>query len=93
MRPVPIPDAVAAATRADAPDGWAERHVIGGEAGTTPAEYVVTRSTLYPGRLEYHALIELDDEDRAAIAAGAHLTLSLDGAEVPWSLATYVTPT
>lgn len=33
------------------------------------------------------ALIELDDDDRAAIAAGARLSLTLDGGELPWSLA------
>jgi len=51
-----------------------------------PCEYVVTPSHIYPGSPAFHALVELDDEDRAAIAEGAQVWLSLDGGELPWSL-------
>jgi hypothetical protein len=84
MRPIPIPDGVAEA------EGG--RRVVIGEPGdptrddVRPCEYIVTPSLLYPGRPVFTALIELDDIDRAAIAAGGRLSLTLDGAEVPWSL-------
>lgn len=85
MRPVPIPDGVAEAN-------GGVRAVIGEPGDPTrddvrPCEYVVTASTLYPGRSAFTALIELDDSDRAAIADGAWLALTLDGGELPWSLA------
>lgn len=85
MRPVPIPDHLRSRYQT----------AIIGEPGMSPAdddapspvEYVVAPSTLYPGRPTFNALITLDDEDVARIAAGARLVwLTLDGAEVPWSL-------
>lgn len=51
-----------------------------------PCEYAVCESDLYPGRPAVHALIELDDDERKAIAAGARLVLRLDGGELPWSV-------
>lgn len=79
MRPVPIPK------------HYGGDRVIIGESDPTrddvrPCEYLVTASALYPGRGVYSALIELDDHDRAAIARGCRLILSLDGAEVPWAI-------
>ena len=84
------------------PDGWAEanggtRAVIGepGDPPRTdvrPAEYIVTRSELYPGRACFTALVALDDDDRAALAAGHVLVLTLDGGEVPWSIGTHPAP-
>lgn len=78
------------------PDGWAEelggRRVVIGEPGdptrtdVRPAEYLVRPSTLYPGQPSFGALIELDDHDRELLAAGGRLWLTLDGAEVPWSV-------
>lgn len=85
MRAIPIPDGVAEATGG--------RRVVIGEPGdptrddVRPCEYVVGHSQLYPGRYTFTALVELDDGDRAAIAAGARLSLTLDGGELPWSLA------
>lgn len=52
-----------------------------------PCEYIVTPSLIYPGRPAFTALIELDDDDRAAIAAGGRLSLTLDGGELPWAIA------
>ncbi len=84
MRAVPIPQ------------GWPEAmggtRVVMGEPGdptrddVRPCEYVVSPSALYDGRPCFHALVELSDEDRAAIAAGARVWLTLDGGELPWSL-------
>lgn len=84
MRAVPIPDGLAEAS-------GGQRVVIGEPGDPTrddvrPCEYILTESTLYPGRPCVTALIALDDDDRAAIAAGALLTLTLDGGEVPWSI-------
>jgi hypothetical protein len=85
MRPVPIPDGVA--------EAMGGRRVVIGEPGdptrtdVRPCEYVATLSELYPGRPCVTALVELDDDDRAAIADGARLSLTLDGGELPWSLA------
>lgn len=84
MRPIPIPDAVAL-TRGGS------RQVIGEPGDPTrddvrPCEYLVTQSALYPDRPAVSALVELDDDDRAAIAAGARLWLTMDGGELPWSL-------
>lgn len=68
------------------------RRLVIGEPGdptrddVRPCEYVVTASALYPGRPCVHALVELDDADRAAIAAGARIWLTLDGGELPWDL-------
>lgn len=84
MTPIPIPDGAAEAAGG--------RRVVIGEPGdptrddVRPCEYVVTPSRLYPGRVAFTALVELDDNDRAAIAAGAKLSLTLDGGELPWSL-------
>lgn len=85
MRTVPIPDGLA-----EAAGGY--RLVLGEPGDPTrddvrPCEYIVTASTLYPGRPALTALVELDDDDRAAIAAGGRLSLTLDGGELPWSLA------
>jgi hypothetical protein len=78
MRGVPIPP------------GSGRTIVIGEDDPTRedvrPAEYVVRYSDLYPGKLAYSALVELDDDEREAIANGARIWLTLDGAEVPWSL-------
>lgn len=90
MRPIPIPDGLA--------ESMGGRRVVIGELGdptrddVRPCEYVYTASALYPGRPCVTALIELDDEDRAALAAGARLSLTLDGGELPWSLATALDP-
>lgn len=83
MRAVPIPDGVAGR--------MGGRTVVIGESDPTrddvrPCEYVVTESDLYPGRPRVWALVELDDDDRAAIAAGARIWLALDGGELPWEL-------
>lgn len=84
MRPIPIPDGMA--------EAMGGRRVVIGEPGdptrtdVRPCEYVVTESELYPGRPVVSALIELDDTDRDAIAAGARLWLRLDGGELPWAL-------
>lgn len=84
MRPIPIPDAVVN-------ERGGNRRVIGEPGDPTrtdvrPCEYLVGRSTLYPDRPTVSALVELDDDDRAAIAAGARLWLTFDGGELPWSL-------
>lgn len=90
MRPIPIPDGLAEASGG--------RRVVIGEQGdptrddVRPCEYIVVESALYPGRPCVTALIELDDADRAAIAHGARLTLTLDGGEVPWSIGTALDP-
>lgn len=91
MIPIPIPDAVLAEFQ-NATNGDAYRAVLG-EADPTrldvrPAEYIVHPSRLFPGRSCYTALVRLSDEDRQAIVDGADIVvLTLDGAEVPWSLA------
>lgn len=87
MSPVPISDALLAAT----PGG---KRVVIGESDPTrddvrPCEYLVVESDLYPGAPALHAIVELDDDDRAAIAAGAKLVLRLDGGELPWSITTW----
>lgn len=74
----------------------AERTVVIGEPGMNPAdeaapqpaEYAVTASSLYPGRATYHVLLVLSRAEREAIAAGdgATVLLTLDGAEVPWTV-------
>jgi hypothetical protein len=93
MRPVPVPDSVLVAT-ANEHGCYARKVTIGDPARDLHAvEYVAIPSELYPGRPCVTALIELDDDDRVAIAAGAHLALTLDGGELPWALATYSTPT
>lgn len=85
MRPVPIPAAVRARLQT----------VVIGEPGMSPAddgapapaEYALTSSSLYPGRPCFNALVVLEDADLAHIAdGGRHVWLTLDGAEVPWSL-------
>lgn len=82
MRPIPIPDEIRAAGL---------RTVVIGESDPTrddvrPCEYIVGPSALYHGRRTFTAVVELDDNDRAAIAAGAHVWLTLDGGELPWTL-------
>lgn len=90
MRAIPIPDGVAEASGG--------RRVVIGEPGdptrddVRPCEYVVRLSELYPGRPTFTALVDLDDDDRAAIAAGARLSLTLDGGEVPWSMSVEPAP-
>lgn len=84
MIAVPIPDGMAEAM-------GGSRLVVGEPGDPTrtdvrPCEYVVTSSRLYPGRPCVHALIEVSDDEREAIADGARVLLTLDGAEVPWSL-------
>lgn len=83
MRPLPIPDGVA--------ETMGGQRVVIGETDPTrddvrPCEYVVTPSALYPGQPCVHALVELDDMDRAVLANGGRLWLTLDGGELPWSL-------
>lgn len=51
-----------------------------------PAEYAITASELYPGRPRCWVVVDLEDDERAAIAAGARVVLSMDGGELPWSL-------
>lgn len=83
MRPIPITSGMAEAL-------GGQRVVIGEDDPTRddvrPCEYIVTASQIYPGRPCVSAVVELDDDDRAAIAAGAPLLLTLDGGELPWSL-------
>jgi hypothetical protein len=82
VRPVPIPPELVNGRPT----------IVLGEADPTrddvrPCEYLVTTSTVYgAGWPAYTAVLVLDDNDRAAIAAGARLTLTLDGGEVPWSI-------
>lgn len=84
MRPIPIPDIVLQAN-------GGRRHVIG-EADPTrddvrPVEYLVTPSSLYPGRHCFTTIVVLEEADLEAIRRGAtHLALTLDGAEVPWAV-------
>ena len=93
MIPIPISDEVFEAVRNEDPS--ANRMVIG-EAGMNPAdpdapmpcEYIVLPSKLYRGRHLFTVLVELNDEDRAAVARGAKLALTLDGGELPWTLRT-----
>lgn len=87
MKPIAIPEHVA-----DAMGG--QLVTIGGQPGedVTPCDYVVTASTLYPGRPAVHALVELNDDDRAKIAAGHGLWLTMDGGELPWSITLTGTP-
>jgi len=71
MRPVPIPDGLA--------ESMNGHRVVIGEPGdptrddVRPCEYVVTPSDIYSGRPCVHALIELDDDDRADLAPGCRL--------------------
>lgn len=88
MHPIPIPAHV---------DPDLPRTVLGAPGDPTnddvrPCEYIVSPSTLYPGRHSFTAIIALDDEDRAALAAGAHLSFTMEGAEVPWAIGTFVIP-
>lgn len=84
MRAVPIPDGVA--------EKMGGRRIVIGEPGdptradVRPCEYILTSSALYPGRGCVTALVELDDQDRELIAAGARVWLTMDGGELPWSL-------
>lgn len=83
MRPIPIPDGLA--------EELGGRRVVIGEPDPTrddvrPCEYIVTASTLYPGRPAVTSLVELDNEERAVLAAGGRICLTLDGGELPWSL-------
>lgn len=83
MRALPIPDGVA--------EAMGGARIVIGESDPTrddvrPCEYVMTPSKLYPGRPCVHALIELDDAERARIADGARIWLTLDGGEWPWTL-------
>ena len=84
MRPIPIPEGVAEQV-------GGKRVVLGVEESFNGApidacEYVVRPSALYPGRPCMSALLELDDDDRAKIAAGAMIWLTFDGGELPWRL-------
>lgn len=83
MRAVPIPDGVAEAM-------GGQRIVLGDDDPTRddvrPCEYILTASKIYPGRPCVHALVELDPEDRARLAAGARVWLTMDGGEWPWAL-------
>ncbi len=51
-----------------------------------PCEYVVTDSTLCPGRPCVNALVAFDADERERIAAGFPVWLSLDGGELPWAI-------
>ena len=83
-QPIPIPDGVA--------EAMGGRRVVIGEPGdptrtdVRPCEYVATDSTLYPGRPCFRALVMLTEDERAAVAVGAPLWLTLDGGELPWSI-------
>ncbi len=74
------------------PDTWSGQRAIIGPSDPTrddlrPCEYAVAPSREYPGRPRVLVRIELDDDDRALIAAGAVLWLEMDGGELPWQLA------
>ena len=57
---------------------------IGGEAGTIPAWYLVE---VTPDQdWSFTTRVEMDDDERAAIAAGADIMLTLYRAEVPWMI-------
>lgn len=58
---------------------------IGGEDSTIPAWYRIWN---HEGALAFTTVVELDDNDRAAIATGANLMLTMFGAEVAWSVGT-----
>lgn len=84
MRAIPISDAIAELL-------GGERTVIGEPGDPTrddvrPCEYLLTESTLYPGRPAVTAIVELDDEDRELLADGAKLFLRMDGGELPWEI-------
>lgn len=73
------------------PDSWTGPRAIVGPSDPTrldlrACEYAIRPSREYPGRQRCLARVVLDDNDRAAIAAGAVLWVELDGAEVPWGL-------
>ena len=83
MIPIPIPAHI---------EG---RRVVIGEPGMNPAddnaprpaEYIVGESTLYPGAPTFSALLVLDDHEAQRIVEGQrHVWLTLDGAEVPWTV-------
>ncbi|MGH9982403.1 MAG: hypothetical protein ACRD8W_00415 [Nitrososphaeraceae archaeon] len=73
------------------PENVEGKRFIIGESDPTrddvrPCEYILGVSHIYMGLWTYNALIELSDEDREAIANGGQIILTLDGAEMPWSL-------
>lgn len=74
------------------PDSWEGRRAIIGPSDPTrddlrPCEYAVLPSVEYGlPRVRVLARVELDDADRALVAAGAVLWLEMDGGELPWSL-------
>lgn len=82
MHAVPFPD--------DLLEG--ARRVVIGEPGdptrddVRPCEYAVTPSELYQGRPRVWVVVDMTDEERAALAAGGRVLLSMDGGELPWSL-------
>lgn len=73
------------------PGSWQGRRAIIGPADPTrddlrACEYALRPSIEFPGRARVLVRVELDDVDRAAVAAGAVLWLELDGGELPWRL-------
>lgn len=77
------------------PDSWAGQRAIIGPADPTrddlrPCEYAVVPSREFPGQPKVLVRIELDDTDRAVLAAGCVLWLEMDGGELPWQL--HITP-
>lgn len=85
MRPIPIPEGVLEQVQTQIPE--ARVVTIGDPMRDMHAvEYVAMPSLNYQGRPYVQAVIELDDDDRAAIAAGGHIILGIDGGELPWSL-------
>lgn len=83
MRTVPVPD--------DFPAEW-PRVVIGPSDPAHPdihaVEYLVTPAKDEHGRdvPAFNAVLVLDDVDRATIAEGGRLVLTMFGAEVMWDM-------
>ena len=83
MQPHPdMPDAEYVTGRGFHPMATVGR--IGGENSTVPAWYVVEPDDGFGMRCT--ARVTMTDKERAAIAAGADIDLTLYGGELPWSL-------
>jgi len=73
------------------PDSWVGRRAVIGPADPTrddlkPCEYAVLPSVEFPGSPRVLVRVELDDDDRAAVTAGAVLWLEMDGGELQWRI-------